>query len=127
MSDPQGETPVEQGSGAPTRCDEISRSMGSVWQRHAGHRPSQVSTQISDSVVTCELHDAIRDPDADEPAEGERPRPGASPESAGYRHEAIAAVSRITRRRVMGFIPRHDAKTSTATETFILDGVRKRH
>ncbi|MQA75189.1 MAG: hypothetical protein GEU88_12735 [Solirubrobacterales bacterium] len=126
MGDPQGVTPVEDGSRGPTRSDEISRSIGSVWQRHAGHRPSEVSTEISNSVVKCELHDAIRDAKAEEPPEDESPRPDASPESAGYRHDAIAVVARITGRRVMGFIPRHDAKTSIATETFILDGVRKR-
>ena len=38
-----------------------------------------------------------------------------------FRREAMEAVTRITHRRVLAFVSDHDAKTNTATETFIID------
>jgi len=47
--------------------------------------------------------------------------------SWGDGHEAIAAVSRLTERRVVGFIPKHDKKTDVATEKFILERKLKKN
>jgi hypothetical protein len=64
---------------------------------------------------------------AAEPAEdGSTPDGALSPESGDYRLEVISAVTRITGRRVQGFIPKRDAKTDVATETFILEPTRAR-
>ena len=62
-----------------------------------------------------------------EPAEdGSAPDEALSPDSGDYKLEAIAAVARITGRRVRGFIPKRDSKTDVATDTYILEPVRAR-
>lgn len=119
MSDPVPSTSRED-----TPSDEISRSLGSVWQRHCGQRPSSVTTQIDADVVTCELEGAAAAADPNAEDDGEPAPTGISPQTR--KREAIAAVSRITGRKVMGYIERRNADTSMATEKFILDGVRKR-
>jgi hypothetical protein len=103
MSDPQGDSPESM----QTR---LSRSMGTVWQNHTGDRPGTVSAVIDGDVVRCAI----------EKAEGQ------SPETAGYRNEAIAMVARVMGRRVNAFIPKHDKKTDVTTDTFILEPPRVR-
>jgi hypothetical protein len=101
MSDPEGDPPES----TQTR---LSRSMGTVWQNHTGERPGTVSAQIDGDVVRCAIAKAD----------------GQSPDSSRYRNEAIAAVGRIMGRRVKAFIPKHDDKTDTTTDTFILEPPR---
>ncbi|MGH2985536.1 MAG: hypothetical protein ACRDLO_02470 [Solirubrobacterales bacterium] len=118
MSDPQSEAPETQRR--PEVSDELTRSLSSIWERHAGERPSDVSIEISGDVVKFVIRDAgSGGPDGD----GSAPAEGLSPDSPGYQHEVITAVARITRRRVRGFIPKRDTKTDVASDTYILEPV----
>ena len=116
MSDPEASTTSTSTRRAPEVCDEIGRSLGAVWQRHAGSRPSAVNTEINGDVVKCVMKGAVTDKEAD--TDGEAPR---SPDSRDYGRDAIAVVTKATRRRVLGFVPKHDAKREVATDTFILE------
>lgn len=111
---------------APTASDDVTRMLGAIWQRYAGERPSDISTVIRDDVVKCVIKDAVKSFNAGPEAEdGEAA--DESPSRNRYRHEAINAVSRATRRRVLAYIPDHDAGTDIATEKFILEGARVRN
>ncbi len=134
MSDPRGEMmPSDEGSAPPSVADQITRSLGSVWSRHASERPSEITTEITDSVVVCTFKDAVASFNAGPVVEADGNGNGAKPEESrvsnpsAYRHEAIAAVSRLTERRVVGFIPKHDKKTDVATEKFILERKLKKN
>ena len=84
---------------------QLSRSLGSLWEDHsAGGRPASINCAIAENVVKCEVGGKEK-----------------SPSSAAYRHQAIAAVTRITGRRVMAFISKHDAAADLSTETFALE------
>ena len=52
-------------------------------------------------------------------------RPGCR-RTAGLKHNATAAITRITGRRVVAFIPKRDKKAETSTQTFLLDRPRPR-
>ena len=107
MGDPEGDVPETQPK--PALSDELSRSLGSIWRRHAGGRPSAATIEISGNVVTFVMVDAVSAPA--EPAEdGSAPDEALSPDSGDYRLEAIAAVARITGRPVRGFIPKRDSE-----------------
>ena len=56
---------------------------------------------------------------AAEAREGEAPLPERT--MYGYKRDTSAAVAKVTGRRVMAMISKHDAKTGVATETFILE------
>lgn len=101
MSDPEGDSPES----VQTR---LSRSMGNVWQNHTGERPGAVSSKVDGDVVKCAIEKAD----------------GQSPQTAGYRNEAIHAVAKIMGRKVNAFIPKHDKKTDVTTDTFILEPPR---
>ena len=45
-------------------------------------------------------------------------------DSVRYRNEAIAAVRRITGRKVLGYIPVRNAKTDVASDVYILERPR---
>ena len=123
MGDPMGDVPETQRK--PELSDELSRSLGSIWQRHAGGRPSAATIEISGNVVKFVMVDAVSA--VAEPAEdGSAPDEALSPDSGDYKLEAIAAVARITGRRVRGFIPKRDSKTDVATDTYILEPTRVR-
>ena len=120
MSDP--DTDVLDPQSEPEVSDRLTKSLSSIWQHHAGARPSAVSTELSGDVVRFVMQDAIsgisvQDADGD----GAELR---SPDTVGYRNEAIAAVRRITGRRVRGYIPKRDKKTDTATDTYVLEPMR---
>jgi hypothetical protein len=120
MSDPVGDGTATQRR--PGVSDQLTRSLSSIWERHAGERPSDVSIEISGDVVKFVIRDAlstIGEPQADESAPAEL----LSPDSLGYQHEVTSAVARITRRRVRGFIPKRDPKTDVASDTYILEPV----
>jgi hypothetical protein len=123
MGDPEGDVPETQRK--PELSDELRRSLGSIWQRHAGGRPSAATIEISGNVVTFVMVDAVSA--APEPAEdGSAPDEALSPDSGDYKLDVIAAVTRITGRRVRGFIPKRNAKTDVATDTYILEPTRAR-
>ncbi len=101
---------------------DVSSSFASVWRNYAGERPADIETQIKGTHVTCVLKGASRQFDegmaaaaADHDGESRKLT------AATFRSDAIHAVTRATRRKVMAFVSKHDAKTDVATELFILE------
>jgi hypothetical protein len=123
MPDPQEDTAGGDGSGGDTTSDEIARSIGSVWQRFSGLRPKSTTVEIERDLVRCVIEEGTPD-SADE--DSEPAEPGLSPDSPSFNHNATAAISRVTGRRVIAFIPKRDKKAHTSTQTFILDRPRQR-
>jgi hypothetical protein len=124
MADPQEQASPEGAPESDPTSDQIARSLGSVWQRFAGHRPKSTTVEIETNVVRCVIEEGTPDPVTDGPETvGE---PGASPDSPSFGYNATAAITRATGRRVIAFIPKRDEKTHTATQTFILDQPRRR-
>ena len=97
---------------------EIERSVGSIWERRDGARAGSISAEVSRDTVRC----TIEAGDGAEAPAGEEPVAGT--DSNAYRHEASAAVARITKRTVSAYIGKRDNKTGIATQTFILERVR---
>ena len=103
---------------------ELTRSLSSVWNRYTGTRPS-ARAEVAGDRVTCVVEDAVADFEAGvaaealTPANPDRPLTGRT-----YERDAIATVTRITGRRVLAFVSKHNAKTDIATEVFILDTPR---
>ena len=102
---------------------ELTKSLVSLWTRYAGKPPTSARTEIRGNVVTCVLVDAVADynrsmvaPQARDTVEGVGKR-----NSAGYKREAVAAVVRLTRQRVVSFVSSHDRDTDVATEVFTLE------
>ncbi len=121
---------ASNGAGNSDLSNEIGRSVGAVWQRHGGGRPSSITTEFKGDVVTCTLHDAVstigvavegEDDGADQKDDDGPPR---SPNSNRYRNEAMAAMRRLTGRKVLGFIPKRNAKTDAATDVYVLEEIR---
>jgi hypothetical protein len=88
---------------------EIARSLGSIWQRRTGVRPSSISAEVSGDVVACAI-------DA-----------GEQQVESGYQQEACAAVTKIARRKVSAYIAKTDAKTGIATQKFIFERIRVKY
>jgi uncharacterized protein YbcI len=102
---------------------ELSLSLASLWTEYSGTRPSDAHTEIRGNVVTCTLVDAVANfnqtmiaPQIHDTVAGV----GKLTESA-YKHEAVAAVVRVTGQRVASFISSHDRETDVATERFTLE------
>jgi hypothetical protein len=125
MSEPQEQTSAGDGSGADATSDQIARSLGSVWQRFSGQRPKSTSVEIEQNVVRCVIQEGTPEPGASDDAEASGD-PGPSPDSSSFNYNATAAITRATGRRVIAFIPKHDRKAHTSTQTFILDQPRQR-
>jgi hypothetical protein len=120
MSDPSPEPPT---SGSQTG-DEIGRAVGTIWQRRAGTRPKVVNTEVSGDVIRCVIEEGTpEEGDTEEESTAKRPLG----DSSAYRHEATAAVSKITNRNVAAFIAKRDAKSGMATQTFILERLRVKY
>ena len=114
---PEGPTDVV-GLETDARSDEIARSLGSVWQRFSGQRPKSTNVEIDQDVVRCVIEERKPTQESDEDDEAtEELRLS----SAGLKHNATAAVTRITGRQVVAFIPKRDAKAEVSTQTFLLD------
>lgn len=114
---PEGPTDVV-GLETDARSDEIARSLGSVWQRFSGQRPKSTNVEIDQDVVRCVIEERKPEQESDEDDEAtEELRLS----SAGLKHNATAAVTRITGRQVVAFIPKRDAKAEVSTQTFLLD------
>jgi len=119
MSDPleqqaagQEESSVDRTSG------EIARTLGTIWSRFSGQRPKSTSVEIRQNSVKCVIQEGTPDTEADEDEEGpDDPRLSA----AGLKQNATAAITRITGRRVLAFIPKHNKETETSTQTFLLE------
>lgn len=124
MSDPTTDAPASGGIRAEV-SDEICRSMSSIWQRRDGARPAAIKTEYQGDVVKCEIEQG----EPVEKAEGEdgETTTVASTDSNAYRHEAQAAVARLTRRTVSGFVAKRDKESGVATHTFILEKIRTKY
>ncbi len=105
---------------------ELTRSLNSIWQRHAGGKPSSCSTELKGDSVRFVMQDAVSGIGG-EPSDGEdaTDAPTGSPNSVEYQIEAIAAVRRITKRNVRGFIPKRNKKTDIASDTYILEAIHR--
>ena len=123
MRDLQEQKADEGASRVDAASDEIARSLGSVWQRFSGQRPKSTSVEMSEDVVRCVIEEGTPDAGSDKDSEtADDPRLS----QAGLKHNATAAITRITGRRVVAFIPKHDEKTEIFTQTFLLDRPRQR-
>jgi hypothetical protein len=119
MSDPTSASAEPKASAEISA--ELTRSLTAIWHHNAGAKPSSTNAEVSSERVRFVLSDAVAGAPHDPVGEGEAPR---STETARYRTEAIAAVTKITGRRVLGFIPKRDAKTDVATDTYLLEPAR---
>lgn len=124
MSDPSTSAPAEDANAELK--SELSRSLTSIWQRHAGGKPSSCETELKSDSVKFVMHDAVSGIGAKEDEDAEATdEPAGSPNSIDYRNEAIAAVRRITKRNVRGFIPKRNKKTDEASDTYILEQIHR--
>jgi hypothetical protein len=111
-----------QDSTEPSISTEIARSVGTIWERRGGVRAASVSTKIDGDAIRCTIEAGKAT--AEEPADSEDAPELAGTDSNAYKHEASAAVARITKRTVSAYIDKRDKTTGDATQTFILERVR---
>ena len=123
MSDAQEQGTAGSEPAGNETSDQIARSMGSVWQRFSGQRPKSTSVEIERNVVRCVIEEGAADA---EDEDAEPVEPGLSTDSPSFSYNATAVITRATGRRVVAFIPKHDKKAQTSTQTFILDQPRQR-
>src|SRR6266700_2975759 len=99
-----------------------------VWKRYAGRRPTDVETMVNGTRVACVLRDSVRGFDEAMAASGvdDDGKPLPVRTISGYEREAIEAVAKATRQRVVAFVSDHDRGTDVAKEIFILDGPPRR-
>lgn len=128
VSDPGTEqAPADEAPRESAISSEIARTVGSIWQRRAGVRPSSVSTEVHGDTIRCRIEEGEA-PAADaEDADGDEPATVDSTGTNAHRTEGVAAVARITKRNVSAYICKHDAKNGVATQTFILERSRVKY
>lgn len=102
---------------------DITRSFTSLWTRYSGVQPSDVRTELRGDVVTCVLVNAVEafESRTTDPRSGDVTPGTADLTLAGYKLEAVEAVVRLTRQRVVSFLSSHDRDTNVATEIFTLE------
>jgi uncharacterized protein YbcI len=107
----------------PVLSADVSESLGSLWARYAGKRPTSARTEIRGNVVTCVLVDAVASFNRSmiAPQAHDTVRGVGKLTPATYRREAVEAVVRLTRQRVASFMSSHDRDTDVATEIFTLE------
>ncbi len=114
---PETDTAVSDTS-EPSITAEITRSVGSIWERRSGARAASISTEIGGDSIRCTIEGGADAGPSD-------PESGLSgTDCNAYRHEASAAVARITKRTVSAYIGTRDEKTGIATQAFILERIR---
>jgi hypothetical protein len=123
MSDPKADTVVEESRESPVSA-EIGRAVSSIFQRRAGVRPTSVDTKFQGDAIRCVIADG--DPTPEEVTAHEEAT-DAGTDTTAYRHEAAAAVTRITKRHVNAYIAKRDEKAGTSTQTFILEPVQTKY
>jgi hypothetical protein len=105
---------------------EIERSLSSIWERRTGVRPASISAEVRNDAVRCAIKPgepkAVEDDDAEEVDDDEE-----TSNAYSFRHESIAAVTKIMHRPVSAFIDREDPKQGTAQQTFIFERSRIRY
>jgi hypothetical protein len=124
-AEPEIPVAVDQDDGDQT-ADEIGRQLASLWQRFSGRRPKSTSVELNDNVVKCVIEESAPQAASDEDGE-QVGDPALSPDSASFQHNASAAVTRVTHRKVRGFIPKHDRKNEVLTQTFVLERPPRRY
>ena len=112
-------------AGKPSElCDQISRSVGSVWKEYGGGR-SSIATKVRGDRISCVLTLSAEQPDPPEIDPDAEPDVDdgvdRSTDSRRYRMNVMAAIRKSTHRKVLAYIPKRDADAGTATETFIVD------
>jgi hypothetical protein len=125
MPGPQADAFGPDEAGGNTTSQEIARSLGSVWQRFSGQRPRSTNVEVDKDVIRCVIEEG---PPEERVAEDPESSADAnlSLDSRRFNYDATAAITRVTGRRVIAFIPKRDKKTQTSTQTFILDRPRAR-
>jgi uncharacterized protein YbcI len=106
--------------------DEINRALGSVWKRHAGERPTSISTEINGDVIRCTIEGHVADASTEEEEEAEAEEVVLLTVD-GQKSEAISSIRRATHRKVIACFSKRDDKAGVSTQTFILDRDRKRY
>ena len=103
---------------------EVSRSLESVWARHAGASPQAIETVMMADTVICKISGGTV-----EFSEGMVAPQGslteetrAAAEESTYKSDALAAVEEVTGRHVKFFASRSDPAADVATEIFTLEG-----
>jgi hypothetical protein len=113
----------------PSSPEELTKSLTSLWTEYSGTQPTTARTEVRGDVVTCVLIDAVEDfnlsmndqcINAAQTADTVRGVGKLTP--ADYKRDAVAAVARLTHRRVVSFMSSHDRDTDVATEVFTLEG-----
>jgi hypothetical protein len=107
---------------------EITKSFGSVWRKYSDEQPSSAQTEIEGNVVRCVLTDAVAGFNRGMALARTEGSPTAERQldEGTYRRDAMAAVARTTRRRVVALISNRDDRTGVAREVFILELERRR-
>ncbi len=123
MQDLQEQVPDQDESGVDRTSGEIARSLGTVWRNFSGQRPKSTSVEIRNDSVRCVIEEGGPDAEADED-DAENGETKLSP--AGLKQNATAAVTRITGRRVVAFIPKRDKQTEISTQIFLLETLPRR-
>jgi uncharacterized protein YbcI len=100
---------------------ELSGSLASVWKQYTGERPADPETQIRGNRVRCVLKDVVGLLDHSLAAAAKESDVGRQLTESSFRRDSIAAVRRVSRRRVVAFISDHDTETDVATEVFLLE------
>ena len=119
------DTEVPASSGLPT---EISNSLAMVWKRYAGRRPTDIETVVNGTRICCVLKDSVQsfDEGMAAPEVGDDGERLPARKISSYEHDAIEAVTKVVRQRVVAFVSKHDTETDTAREVFILDRPARR-
>ena len=128
MPESQVNPSVEQGPEEDPTSNEIARGLGSVWQRYSGRRPRSTQVSIERDKVRCVIEESPADAEAESVEES---GPGSDPERPldsrhRFDHNATAVITRVTGRRVIAYLPKHEKDTLISTQTFILDRPRQR-
>jgi hypothetical protein len=109
---------------------EIERSLSSIWERRTGVRPASISAEVRSDAVRCAIKPgepkAVEDDDSDDADVADDEETETS-NAYSFRHESIAAVTKIMHRPVSAFIDREDPKQGAAQQTFIFERSRIRY
>ncbi len=101
-------------------CEEVGRVVSSAWQHQFGVRPRGISTEYVGDVVRCSITET-------EATEAEEAVPAATASTASsYERDAQIAVSRVTGRKVVGFIAKPAGDKNPMTNAFILERAHRR-
>jgi hypothetical protein len=127
MTNP-GDQPTDSTPRNSDHSLEIERSLSSIWERRTGIRPASISAEVRSDAVRCAIKPGT--PQAVEAADGDDADDVDDEETGNaysFRHESIAAVTRIMHRPVSAFIDSEDPKQGTAKQTFIFERARIRY